>query len=163
MIRDILVKGDTGQWDHLTEVLLHVAARREHLRRTIEPALREGQVVISDRYSDSTVAYQGFGYGVDRAAIAAIHKAAECDLKPDLTLILDIPVDVGLKRALGRPGQENRYERMRVDFHERLREGFLTIATEEPVRCKVIDATRGIDAIHRDIVAAVMPLLKSDA
>ena len=162
IIRGLLVKGD-ATWDHRTEVLLHVAARREHLQNTVRPALALGQIVISDRYSDSTVAYQGYGYGIDLAEIAAIHKAAQCDLKPDLTLILDIPVEAGLKRAMVRAGDENRYENMDIGFHRKLRDGFLAIAAKEPQRCKVIDATRDIEAIHTDIVAAVTPLLKSKA
>ena len=155
IIRGLLVKGDTD-WDHRTEVLLHVAARREHLQNTVRPALSRGEIVISDRYSDSTAAYQGYGYGIDLAEIEAIHKAAQCDLKPNLTLILDIPVEAGLNRAMIRAGEENRYENMDVAFHHKLRDGFLAIAAKEPQRCKVIDATRDIDAIHKDILAAVM-------
>ena len=155
IIRGLLVKGDVD-WDHRTEVLLHVAARREHLQNTVRPALSQGQIVISDRYSDSTVAYQGYGYGVDLGEIAAIHKAARCDLKPDLTLILDIPVEASLNRAVIRAGDENRYENMDIGFHRKLRDGFLAIAAKEPQRCKVIDASRDIDAIHKDILAAVV-------
>ena len=159
IIRGLLVKGDVD-WDHRTEVLLHVAARREHLQNTIRPALSRNEIVISDRYSDSTVAYQGYGYGIDLAEIAAIHKAAQCDLNPDLTLILDIPVEQGLNRAMIRAGEENRYENMDVGFHRKLRDGFLAIAAREPQRCQVIDATRDIEAIHNDIISAVTPLLR---
>ena len=155
IIRGLLVKGD-ADWDHRTEVLLHVAARREHLQHTVRPALGRGEIVISDRYSDSTVAYQGYGYGIDLAEIAAIHKAAQCDLKPNLTLILDIPVEAGLNRTLIRAGDENRYENMDIGFHRKLRDGFLAIAAKEPQRCKVIDASRDIDAVHKDILAAVV-------
>jgi dTMP kinase len=165
LIRGLLLQGDTGRWDGTTEMLLHYAARRDHVVQTVWPALARGQVVISDRFADSTMAYQGFGHGLDRASITAVHRASLGDFQPDLTLILDLPVEIGLARALSRPDMaksvaEDRYERMGTAFHERLRQGFLTIARENPSRCKVIDASRDIDAIHSDILAAVSQVLR---
>lgn len=160
LIRKLLVEGDADRWDGITETLLHTAARRNHLVNTVWPALEAGKVVICDRFFDSTLAYQGYGHGVEVGKITAIHRAAIGDFKPDLTLILDVPVDVGLERVAARGGTELRYESMEKDFHERLRKGFLEIAKEDPKRCHVINASRDAQAIHRDVVAEVHWLLK---
>ncbi len=154
-IRGLLVDGDVRRWDPLSEALLHFAARRDHLVTTILPALARGAWVLSDRFADSTMAYQGYGHGVDRAALAELYRICVGALKPDLTLILDLPVEQGLARAAGRAAGEDRYERMDRDFHERLRQGFLEIARSEPERCVVIDAAQDEDAVHAGIVAAV--------
>lgn len=154
-IRGLLVDGEVHRWDAITETLLHFAARRDHLVNTVQPALARGAWVISDRFADSTMAYQGFGHGVDRDAIAELYRICVGSLKPDLTLILDLPVEAGLARAAGRGGGEDRYERMDVAFHERLRQGFLEIARREPARCVVIDAARSEDGVHAQIIAAV--------
>lgn len=154
-IRNLLVDGDVQRWDALTEALLHVAARREHLVATVQPALARGAWVLSDRFADSTMAYQGYGHGVDRAALADLHRICTGGLNPDLTLILDLPVEEGLRRAADRAGGEDRYERMDRDFHERLRQGFLEIARDEPERCVVIDAAQDEESVHADIVAAL--------
>ena len=139
-IRKILVEGEPGRWDALTETLLHFAARREHLVKTIQPALARDDWVISDRFADSTMAYQGYGLKLGRDTVAALYSQAIGDFRPDLTLILDLPVEIGLDRARRRSGGEDRYENMGVDFHRRLRDGFLEIANREPERCIVIDA-----------------------
>lgn len=156
-IRALLVQGSPGRWTPTTEALLHYAARREHLERTLLPALGEGRWVISDRFADSTMAYQGYGHRLGREAIERLHRIVVGDLAPDLTLVLDIPVAEGLKRAAARAGsgRENRYERMDGGFHERLRRGFLEIARLEPGRCVVVDAIRNADAVAADIWAAV--------
>lgn len=154
-IRGLLVDGEVHRWDAVTETLLHFAARRDHLANTVRPALERGAWVISDRFADSTMAYQGYGHGVDRSAIADLYRICVGSLKPDLTLILDLPVEAGLARAVGRGGGEDRYERMDVAFHERLRQGFLEIARQEPARCVVIDAGRSEDEVHAQIIAAV--------
>jgi dTMP kinase len=154
-IRGLLVDGDVRRWDPLGEALLHFAARRDHLVTTILPALQRGAWVLSDRFADSTMAYQGYGHGVDRAALAELYRICVGALVPDLTLILDLPVEEGLARAAGRGAGEDRYERMDRDFHERLRQGFLEIARNEPGRCVVIDATQDEGAVHAAIVAAV--------
>ena len=158
-IRALLVQGEPGRWSPLTEALLNYAARREHLDRTILPALKAGRWVISDRFADSTVAYQGYGHGLGAEVIAKIHALVVGDFAPDLTLILDIPVKAGLERAVARAGNETRYERMDGGFHERMRQGFLDIARREPKRCAVIDAGRDVDAVAADIWAAVQSRL----
>ena len=132
-----------------------VAARRNHLVETIRPALARGDWVICDRFGDSTMAYQGYGRGVAKEALRALHKLIAGDFKPDVTLILDLPVNIGLSRVSGRPGNADRFERMGRDFHERLRQGFLDIAKAEPERCVVIDATADIATVQQAVRAAV--------
>ena len=155
-IRTLLVEGATDRWDPMSEALLLFAARRDHLRRTIEPALAAGSWVVCDRFGDSTVAYQGYAHGLGPETVAALGEIAIGRVRPDLTFILDLPVDIGLARAKTREaGREDRFERMGHSFHERLRDGFREIARQEPERCKVIDATRSIEAIHAAIVGAV--------
>ncbi len=158
-IRKLLVEGAASRWDGITEALLHTAARRDHLVKTVWPALEAGKIVISDRFVDSTVAYQGYGHGIDQAVLGALYRAAAGDFRPHLTVIIDVPLDVGLKRAAGRGGAEDRYEGMDRSFHERLRQGFLSLAAAEPARCKIIDGTRGADQVHADVMAVVAPLL----
>jgi len=150
-IRELLVNGPTDRWEPVTETMLHFAARREHLERTIRPALDRGAWVICDRFADSSMAYQGYGLGVSRELISDLYRNVVGDLKPDLTFILDIPPEIGLKRADDRQSGGTRYERMDVAFHECLREGFLDIAKHEPERCVVLDATATIDAISTEI------------
>lgn len=162
-IRDLLIEGATDRWDAVTEALLHFAARREHLVRTVWPALARGAWVISDRFADSTMAYQGYGAGLERAAIDALYAQVVGDFHPDLTLILDMPVEEGLARAAARSEGGTRYERMDVDFHRRLREGFLDIARREPARCVIIDAAQPIDAVAQAILDVVRERLTQRA
>ena len=146
-IRKMLVQGDPARWNPLTEALLFYAARADHTERTIKPALGQGKWVISDRYSDSSYAYQGGGRGLARETVRRIEAIAINDFKPELTLILDLPVDVGLKRSIGRANTETRFEEMDVAFHERMRKSFLDIARRHSDRCVVIDAGQDIDAV----------------
>ena len=155
LIRRLLVEGDPDRWDAETEALLHYAARREHLRSTIRPALVRGDWVISDRFADSTMAYQGYGHGLGRDWVARLHATALGEFRPDLTLILDLPVADGLRRAGHRAGDETRYERMDGGFHDRMRQGFLAIAEAEPERCVLIDASGTEDAVAAAILDAV--------
>jgi dTMP kinase len=155
MVRKLLVEGPAERWDGTTEALLHFAARRDHLRATVWPALKQSTWVVSDRFADSTLAYQGYGHGVDRSLIAQLYALSVGDFRPDLTLVLDLPVEVGLARAASRRGVETRYESLPLDFHRRVRSGFLEIATREPKRCAVIDAAQDIDAIAAAIAATL--------
>ena len=155
MIRKLLVEGPIERWDGNTEALLHFAARRDHLRSTIWPALRRGEWVVSDRFADSTLAYQGYGHGLDPAIFAQLYRIAMNDFRPHLTLILDLPIDVGLARATQRRGLETRYESLPRDFHARVRTGFLEIAAREPERCVVIDASGDIEAVAIAVARAV--------
>ena len=154
-VRRLLVEGTADRWDAVTEALLHCAARRDHVTRLIRPALDRGDWVISDRFADSTMAYQGYGHGLGRKMIEKLHRYTIGDLKPNLTLILDLPVETGLSRAGTRGGDETRYERMDGGFHQRLRDGFLDIAARESDRCIVIDAAQEIDSVQQAIRQAV--------
>ena len=154
-IRRLLVEGEPGRWDAVSEALLMVAARRSHLVHTIRPALERGEWVVCDRFADSTLAYQGYGGGVPLVELAALHRLIAGDFTPDLTFVLDVPVEKGLKRAAGRSGSETRFERMDRTFHERLSQGFLDIAQGAPERCVVIDAQGEVDTVHRAVLDAV--------
>ncbi|PWC51390.1 dTMP kinase [Azospirillum melinis] len=154
-IRGLLVTGETGRWSATTEALLHTAARRDHLERTVWPALETGTWVLCDRFFDSTMAYQGYGLGLGRDLIETLQTAALGGFRPDLTLILDIDVETGLRRAVARHGGEDRYERMDIGFHQRLRDGFLDIARREPERCAVVDADADLDTVQARIRDAV--------
>ncbi|MEI9890662.1 MAG: dTMP kinase [Caulobacteraceae bacterium] len=160
-IRALLVNGDPDRWSATSEVLLMYAARRDHIERTIRPALERGAWVISDRFADSSRAYQGAGGGVAPGFLAALETFVLEDARPDLTLILDLPVDVGLDRAGQRGGGEARFEAKGKAFHQRLRNGFLDIARAEPNRCALIDADQPPGAVSDAIwnaVAARLPL-----
>jgi dTMP kinase len=154
-IRQLLVSGAPERWDAASEALLMVAARRDHLVTTIWPALDRGDWVVCDRFVDSTLAYQGYGRGIPREPLEALHRMIAGDFAPDLTLIFDLPVELGIRRAMARPGGENRFERMDPAFHERLRQGFLEIARREPERCVVIDAEPDPATVNRAVLAAV--------
>jgi dTMP kinase len=158
-IRDLLVNGPPDKWSALTETLLMFAARRDHIERIIEPALSRGAWVICDRFTDSTRAYQGVAGGADPALIRALEDHVVGPMRPDLTLILDLPVDQGLARAAGRGEGEGRFEAKGADFHDRLRQAFLDIAVIEPERCAVIDAAGSVDDVAERIAAAVVDRL----
>jgi dTMP kinase len=154
-VRKLLVEGEPGRWDALTETLLLFAARADHLAQTIRPALVQGRWVVCDRFTDSTYAYQGAGRGVDEKAIAAIDAATTQTFKPDLTFILDVPVEQGLSRAVGRGDGETRFERFDCGFHERLRTYFRALPAREPGRCVLIDSTVSPGAVAAAIWDAV--------
>lgn len=154
-IRELLVNGPPDKWSATTEVLLMNAARRDHLERRIRPALERGAWVVCDRFADSTRAYQGAGGDADPALIGSVERAVVGDTRPDLTLILDLPVEDGLRRAAGRGGGEARFEAKGIEFHQRLRQGFLDIAKSEPNRCVVVDATSAPDVVAEEVWAVV--------
>jgi dTMP kinase len=146
-IRQLLVEGDPGRWNALTETLLLYAARVDHIERTIRPALKSGKWVICDRFSDSTYAYQGVGRGMDRETIRRIETIAIGDFRPSLTLMLDLTVAVGLERAMARRTSENRFEGFDTEFHEKLRQAFLDISRRNGDRCVTLDASGSEDAV----------------
>src|SRR5207302_4694521 len=148
-IRRLLLEGEGERWDAVGEALLLVAARRDHVTRLIEPALAQGTWVVCDRFADSTLAYQGYGRDLALDDLAALHRFALGSFAPDLTLILDLPVAIGLARAAARPASADRFERLDREFHERLRQGFRRIAEQERARCVLVDASNDPQTVHR--------------
>lgn len=159
IIRNLLVKRDGGHWSAEAETLLLYAARSMHVTQIVRPALADKKVIISDRFSDSTLAYQGYGHGYALEKIKKLDDLVLEGLKPDLTFILDIDPEKGIERSTRRLSQESsafdrmedRFEQLGVAFHEKLREGFWEIARQEPKRCVVIDASQPLDVVTEDI------------
>ncbi|RAP41849.1 dTMP kinase [Rhodovulum viride] len=149
-IRRLVLEGDPDRWSAETELLLFTAARRDHLERTIGPALDRGAVVICDRFADSTRVYQGITRGDLRATVDRLHDLM-IGREPDLTVILDMAPATGLARARGRNGSEERFEDFGEALQARSRQGFLDLAAEFPGRCRVVDADRAPDEVARDI------------
>lgn len=154
-IRKLVVAGEAERWSPRTEILLMYAARSDHLERTIRPALAAGDWVVCDRFADSSRAYQGAGGGVPPAFIEQLDAGIVADDQPDLTLVFDLPVEVGLERAFGRGLFETRFESKGLAFHTRLREGFLQIVRDHPERCVLIDADGDEDSVEARVWAAV--------
>jgi dTMP kinase len=158
-IRTLVVSGDADRWSARTEALLMFASRSDHLEKTIRPALDAGVWVVCDRFADSSRAYQGAGGGAAPEFIEALERAVVGEDQPVLTLILDLPVAVGLERALARGQADTRFESQGLAFHQRLRDGFGEIARHYPERCRVIDATGSPDDVYDRVWAAVEPIL----
>ncbi|WPZ33147.1 dTMP kinase [Thalassobaculum sp. OXR-137] len=163
-IRRLLVTGEPGKWDAITEALLMNAARRDHVVRTIRPALERGDWVVCDRFYDSTLVYQGVAGGVPMATLRSLIDMAVEDTRPDLTLILDIDPATGLSRAGARAGErtggndpaaETRFERKGAPFHAKVAQGFRALAADEPERCALIDATGSVETVAQAILSAV--------
>jgi dTMP kinase len=157
-IRRLLVEGDPDRWSGETEILLFTAARRDHLEKTIRPALAAGRIVVSDRFADSTRVYQGAARGELRGFVDRLHEMA-IGIEPDLTLVIDMEPEAALARGLARKSGEDRFEDLGAAFQVRLREGFLALAAEHPERCRLIDGNREPDAVARDVRAAVAAVL----
>ena len=153
-IRRLLLEGEGERWDAISEALLLVAARADHVARVVAPALAQGVWVVSDRFADSTLAYQGYGKGVALDTLAALHRLALGDFMPDLTVILDLPVATGLARAAARSAGD-RFEGLDRNFHERLRQAFQQIAADNPTRCVLVDASGDAHIAHQAVLAAV--------
>ena len=151
-IRRLLLTGDTDKWSAETELLLFTAARRDHLEKTIEPALAAGQMVICDRFADSTRVYQGATRGDLRTKVDQLH-AAMIGREPDLTLIIDVDPKIALARGLARNSGEDRFEDFGLEFQEKLRIGFLKLTQEYPQRCRLVDGNRPAEAVFADVLA----------
>ncbi|MCL2669320.1 MAG: dTMP kinase [Syntrophaceae bacterium] len=156
-IREILLNRSAWAISAEAELLLFAAARAQHVREAIMPALERGQWVLCDRFSDATLAYQGFGRGLDAAFIRCLNGFSSRSLSPDLTLLFDLSASVGLARARERAAglrpeaAEDRFEQETLAFHGRIRKGYLSLAAEEPDRYRIVDAARGIEAIQGDV------------
>lgn len=157
-IRALLVTGAVGRWSATAETLLNYAARESHLRETIRPALARGDLVLCDRFMDSTRVYQGLAGGADMDLIEALERRIVGDTRPALTLILDVDPELGLARAKKRADGEDRFEKKGLSFHSKLRQGFLSIAELDPERCRVIDSSRSYEAVSQDIWRFVAPI-----
>jgi dTMP kinase len=154
-IREILLSVDHTNMKPLTELLLYNAARAQHIEEVILPALNRGAVVITDRFTDSTFAYQGYGRGIDPDLLESIDKIATNGLRPDITILLDLDVETGLKRNR-RINKTDRLELEDVEFHERVRKGYHELAAKEPERIKVLDASVGIEELN-SLIAKIIP------
>ncbi|MEX0284694.1 MAG: dTMP kinase [Paracoccaceae bacterium] len=157
-IRKLVLEGDPDRWSAETELLLFTAARRDHLERTIEPALAAGQVVVCDRFADSTRMYQGLSRGDLRGKVDALHELM-IGREPDVTILIDMDPDTGLTRALGRQGSEERFESFGSDLQHRMRAGFLELAEANPDRFRVIDGGRDMESVAEDVYRTVKSAL----
>ena len=158
-VRDLVLKPDGEVLPAAAELLLMFAARSIHLASLIRPALARGEWVICDRFTDATRAYQGGGRGLDPACIESLATLVHADLAPDLTLLLDLPVSLGLARARARPGQADRFEQERGPFFERVRAAYLNIAHADTRRFCIVDAARELPAVQAAVAAALEALL----
>lgn len=166
-IRAILLDAGNSEMTPKTELLLYAAARAQHIDEVIKPALQRGTVVLCDRFTDATVAYQGYGRGLDQELISALNETATDKCRPDLTVLIDCPVETGLERAIARIEagsaadsthlREERFEKESRQFHQRVRNGYLSLAQASPERFILIDGTKNIEMIAADISSAVFP------
>jgi len=161
-IRALVLRGDPDRWSARTEILLFTAARRDHLERTIQPALDAGKVVICDRFADSTRMYQGLSRGDLRAMVDQLHSLM-IGVEPDMTILIDMDPAKGLSRALSRQTVEERFEEFGEDLQKAMRAGFLALAKEYAARFEVIDGAREIDEVAGDVLAVVQTRLEKAA
>ena len=153
-IRELLLSMESRGMDHVAELLLYNAARVQHIKEIIGPALQRGDIVITDRFSDSTVAYQGYARGIDLQLIDSLDMIATKKLRPDITILFDIDVRTGLARNR-ELGKNDRLELEDISFHEKVREGFLQIAARESRRIKVVDCSESLDAVHQKVIRII--------
>ncbi|MDP8235010.1 MAG: dTMP kinase [Candidatus Erginobacter occultus] len=165
-IRAVLLNPEFTEMGNVTELLLLASSRAQNVHERIKPGLERGAVVICDRFIDSTLAYQGYGRKFDLKLLEALNRLATGGVTPDLTILLDLPVEVGLVRAKAldkgesKSGEGDRIEQLDIDFHRRLRQGFLELAAREPGRFKTLEITEGIEAIQDKVVEVVEEYLK---
>ena len=157
-IRQILLDPANKKMHPLTELLLYGASRAQHVEELIRPALSEGKIVLCDRYSDSTTAYQGAARRVDKKILASLDAIATSGLVPDITIVVDVAPTVGLSRVAGR-GAPDRFEQETLAFHERVRQGYLTLAKGNPKRVKIVDGSKEIEEVHGEIIKVIEKFL----
>jgi dTMP kinase len=163
-VREILLDAGNSAMTATTELLLYAAARAQHVAEVIKPALEAGHIVLCDRFTDATIAYQGYGRGLDQAVIAELNRLATGSIRPDLTVLVDCPVEMGLARAMARinnsqGAREERFELESLQFHRQVREGYLKLAERERDRFIVIDGAGNIEETEAAVAAAVLPRL----
>ncbi|HEU5047948.1 MAG TPA: dTMP kinase [Rickettsiales bacterium] len=154
-IRQLLLTGSGDKWSSVAEVLLFQAARVEHMERVIKPAIARGDIVLCDRFLDSSLVYQGMARGLGVEFISQINRLTIGNFAPDATIILDIETETGLRRAKARPGEEMRFENLDIAFHRKVREGFLTLAKANAARYRIVDASKDEKSVHQEILAAL--------
>ncbi len=159
-IRDMLLNPDHIEMAATTELLLYAASRAQHVSEVIKPALEAGKVVISSRFADAMVVYQGYGRGLDLERINHLNRIATDGVTPDVTFVLDLPVEIGLQRVQNSRGGLDRLEREKIEFHRRLREGYQILAKQEPQRLKIIDSQVNSEQVYAQIQAIIQPLLQ---
>lgn len=150
-IRTILLDVNNSQLFPTSELMLYAASRAQHVGQKIIPALKTGTIVVSDRFADASVAYQGYGRELDLTLIQQLNAMATNGLQPDLTFLLDLPIEIGLQRATASRHNLDRIERETLEFHHRVRTGYLAVAKAEPDRVQVVNATQSVDEIYRQI------------
>jgi dTMP kinase len=170
-IRAILLDSENSEMTPKAELLLYAAARAQHVNEVIRPALTSGGIVLCDRFTDATVAYQGFGRGLDQDLIKELNETATADCRPDLTVLIDCPVETGLERAIARIEagtasdsnhlREERFERESIEFHQRVRSGYLTLAKASPGRFILIDGRESVEVIATNIYSAVSARIRN--
>lgn len=163
-VREILLDAGNSAMTPMTELLLYAAARAQHVAEVVAPALDAGRIVLCDRFTDATVAYQGYGRELDQAVIAELNRLATGGVRPDLTVLVDCPVEVGLERAMARingsqGAREERFELESLQFHQRVREGYLKLAKQEPDRFIVVNGAGSIGETEAAIFATLLPKL----
>ena len=159
-IRQVLVRMENKELHPRTEILLFLAARAQLVEQVIKPALQDGKIILCDRYGDSTLAYQGYGHGLDLEQLRRMLDFATDHLKPDLTILLDLDVKTGLMRKKAED-EWNRLDAYEALFHERVREGYLQLAREEPERWRIVDASQAIDAVQEDLFRIILDALEN--
>jgi dTMP kinase len=155
-IRRVVMHIETEVPTPLAELLLYLADRAQHLDTVIRPALAAGEIVLTDRFSASTIAYQGYGRGLDLETVSRLDALVRGDIAPDLTILLDAPIEIGLRRARG----DDRFHRAEISFHERVRQGFLQQAAQNPERIRVVDATRDCETVTAEVLGLVRAWLR---
>ena len=163
-IRQLLVSDASVHIAPATELLLYVAGRAQHVAELIRPSLEAGRIVLSDRYTDSTVAFQGYGRGLDLEMIEQLNRFATAGLVPDLTIVFDLDPALARARLGSRPvgGLLGAFDEQHTDFHERMRAGYLKIAQNEPSRVRVVDASGAVEETHSNVMALVLPLIRTE-
>ena len=157
LIRQVLLEVGTQSITSPTELFLYLADRAQHMHEVVIPALKQGKIVLCDRHTDSTLAYQGYGRGIDLSLLRSLNDIANEGIKPDLTLLFDCPAEIGLSRTVQRQPQtssgrnEDRFEREKIEFHERVRAGFLELARAEPNRFRIVDAARSAEEVGEEV------------
>jgi len=152
IIREILVRGESNKINNISELFLFAAARADHVQKVIKESLKDNKIVICDRFIDSTLAYQGYAGRLDLDLVEEVNKISIGEIYPDLTFILDIDPTQGIERALGENNKETRFEEKDIIYHEKIRDGYMKIARNNPNRCVVINGTNDIERISKKIL-----------